>query len=693
MRATFTSIALLFLGVLPVFSQGDTLYQSFVHDDSLRNYILYVPADYDGSEAWPLVINMHGFAWDAAGHMAFSSMNPVADTAHFIVAYPQGLTMVASIPGFPPPSPGFNLLADSLFVSPDDVDDIGYISRMLDLISADFQIASDQVYACGFSNGGMFSHILACEMEDRIAAIAAVGASMPTTFTCDASRPVPVLQINGTADNLDYDLGLPGLLNSIPGTLDFWTARNSCEASPVLTSLPDFVTSDSSTVERQEWLNCEAEVGHFKIYDGGHQWPGGTNLVPFLGHFNLDINASAEIWNFFQRNPHPNPPGRLTTETLIHDDSLRSFLLYVPAAYDGSEDWPLVINMHGFAWDAPGHMVFSNMNAVADTANFIIAYPQGLTMVASIPGFPPPSPGFNLLADSMFVSPDNVDDIGFIERLLDTVSVQYSIAQDRVYACGFSNGGMFSHILACEMEDRIAAIAAVGASQPVTIACDAARSVPVLQINGTADNLDYNLGLPGLLKSIPATLEFWANRNGCDPSPVPVNWPDLTTEDNSTVQYQQWINCESEVAHFKVFNGGHQWPGGVNLLPFLGPFNLDLNASAEIWNFFNRNPLNNPVSLEGTPTTADFTFRAYPNPFSDELTLEFELPRSQALQLRLVNVLGQVVGGGQFMELPAGQHRLPLSVDKHRLASGVYYVQLVLDGHVWTKPVVYRPAN
>ena len=101
----------------------------------------------------------------------------------------------------------------------------------------------------------------------------------------------------------------------------------------------------------------------------------------WLGAVNKDINASVEVWNFFNRNPHPNPPGSVLEESFVHNDSLRSYLLYVPDAYDGSEDWPLVINYHQFGWSPRDYMAHTRMNAVADTGRFLIAYPQGLSVL------------------------------------------------------------------------------------------------------------------------------------------------------------------------------------------------------------------------------------------------------------------------------------------------------------------------
>lgn len=287
-----------------------------MHQDSIRSYLLYVPAAYDGSEAWPLVLNLHGYALNAEFQMNFSNMNAVADTAHFLVAYPQGTMFFSQVPGIPPQGLGWNVSGpgDTVFVSPGQVDDVDFLEQVIDHIGADFRVASERVYSTGFSNGGMMSYVLACELPERIAAIAPVAGTIPESRLCagDHANPKPVLHIHGTADGVvPYEDGDP-FLHSVPEILQFWTTGNGCDEQPQITAIADVTTADSTTVERYEWQNCEAEMLHYRVIGGGHQWPGGNNLLPFLGHFNLDFNASSEIWNFFNRNPRPDVPSRLS---------------------------------------------------------------------------------------------------------------------------------------------------------------------------------------------------------------------------------------------------------------------------------------------------------------------------------------------------------------------------------------------
>ncbi|NJL77388.1 MAG: DUF4397 domain-containing protein [Saprospiraceae bacterium] len=560
---------------------------------------MYIPAAYDGSEKWPLVINFHDFGATPEFQVAYTNMNAVADTAHFLVLYPKGTTISSNLPNRQSQGLGFNIVGeeDSSLISPGLENEVFFMEFLIYQICEEFKVDQSRIYATGFGDGGAMATILASELPPLIAAAASVGGSTLRSRPIrpfGPDRPTPVLYIHGTADSTASYLGNEFVF-PIPEVLDAWAQANGCnEGSPALTSLPDVDPNDGSIVQSLAWQNCSAETQHLLIVDGGHQWPGGNNLQPALGNFNNDINASSEIWNFFKRNPHPNPSGKILLKTMKPDGGLlREYFLYVPAAYDGSEDWPLVLNIHGYRLDAYFQMFFSNMNPVADTAHFLIACPQGTQIISNIPNLRPGGGfGFSIAGegDNSYVSPNNVNDVEFMSKLIDRISEDYRVAQDQVYSTGFSNGGMLSTILGSELQDKIAAIAPVGGTIPRSRPFEPQRPMPVLYINGTRDPLAFYENDVFLL-DVPKVLETWATTNGCDAEPVVTAVPDIETSDASTVELLEWQNCDAEVLHFKVIGGGHNWPGGNNFLPFLGNFNLDINSSVEIWKFFSRQRL------------------------------------------------------------------------------------------------------
>jgi len=291
-------------------AQAAILERSFIYDDALRTYLLYVPEAYDGSENWPLVINLHGYLGNAEQQMIYSDMNAVADMGHFLVAYPNGLTMTSTLSDLPPNGQGWNSSpeGDRLYFSAGNVDDAGFLVEMINRIDRDYRVSSDRVYAVGFSSGGSMSYRLACEQSEVFAAIASVAGPARATLPCEPTRMVPILHIHGTADpNFGYDAPGDSFTKSREDTIKFWADQNGCKEGQTVKEYPNTNLADSSTVELRQFKNCNAEVAQIKVIGGGHHWPGGNNLYfpPFFGNLNLDINGSSEIWDFFNRNPIP----------------------------------------------------------------------------------------------------------------------------------------------------------------------------------------------------------------------------------------------------------------------------------------------------------------------------------------------------------------------------------------------------
>ncbi|MEN0051420.1 MAG: hypothetical protein AAF806_30420, partial [Bacteroidota bacterium] len=154
--------------------QSDTLYRSLAHEGLQREYLLYVPEAYDGTEDWPLVLNFHGYGINAFTQMVFSDMNPVADTGRFLIAYPQGTEFFSNVAGTPSQGPGFNAIGEgeTTFTSTFNPDDVDFTSKIIDDIANDYKVDLTRVYSTGWSNGGFISTVLGNELSDRIAAIA-----------------------------------------------------------------------------------------------------------------------------------------------------------------------------------------------------------------------------------------------------------------------------------------------------------------------------------------------------------------------------------------------------------------------------------------------------------------------------------------------------------------------------------------
>ena len=195
------------------------------------------------------------------------------------------------------------------------VNDVHFISVLLDTLIAHYKTDDTKVFCTGLSRGAMFSYYLADALNTRITAIAPVcgGISKPIAETYSFAKPIPVLMINGTADPLvDYTGGYGKLNKRNEGNeeADMLPTEelvkkiitlNKCSSVAVATLLPDTNASDECT-EMEYMYNCgTVKVDFIKIENGGHTWAGGTQYLPkfIIGRLCEDFSASQKIFDFF----------------------------------------------------------------------------------------------------------------------------------------------------------------------------------------------------------------------------------------------------------------------------------------------------------------------------------------------------------------------------------------------------------
>ena len=343
------------------------------------------------------------------------------------------------------------------------------------------------------------------------------------------------------------------------------------------------------------------------------------------------------------------------TSSFMFEGVNRSYLTYVPASLPQGSSAPVVLVLHGFTQTASGIMAYSGFNAIAEAGGFIAVYPNGVNLTWNV--------GF---------TESGANDVGFLSALIDTLDIKYHINLDRVYACGMSNGGFMSYRLACELSDRIAAVASVagGMTSMTFNTCHAERPVPVLEIHGTSDLIvNYN-GASGI-KSTPEVIEYWVGQNGCPEIAETYLLPDVINE-GSRIERNRYSPCtqNSEVILMKVLDGGHTWPGSAN--SGIGNTNRDINASQEIWNFFNRFSLSGNPNATGEATNS-FEINVFPNPASQYLSVS--LPEALVLQdatLRLLDARGRLA-----LQQPVSSTATTCYVGD--LPAGIYIIE------VWTK--------
>ena len=273
---------------------------------------------------------------------------------------------------------------------------------------------------------------------------------------------------------------------------------------------------------------------------------------------------------------HTDEPSQFETGSFDFEGQDRKYMVFIPKNYTGAIKFPLVIYLHSYGWNAEQGMNYTLLHEVADTNEFIIVYPSAIGNWNSGIG------------DNPSWGTPNINDVGFVDALIDILSNLYSIDLERIYAVGYSNGGFMAFKLACKLSHRITAIASVSGviSTNTVDECNPLRAVPVLQIHGTKDSWVPIEGKTGW-NSVEDTLSFWSDFNNCGTVDT-INLQDIDTSDDSTVEKISYTNCTnmSNVIFYKVINGGHTWPGAGPTGYSAGNTNQDFNAGVEIWNFF-----------------------------------------------------------------------------------------------------------
>lgn len=323
----------------------------------------------------------------------------------------------------------------------------------------------------------------------------------------------------------------------------------------------------------------------------------------------------------------------------------RDYILYVPEIYTPGEAVPLILNFHGYTSNAFEQLNYGDFRPIADTAGFIVVHPMGTV---------------DLLGNTHWNvgwGTSSVDDLGFTAALIDSLSAKFSINKDRIYSTGMSNGGFMSYHLACELSERIAAIASVtgtmNVNQPAT--CSPGHPMPVMEIHGTADaTVPYTGNF--LFGTTPAAVAYWVNYNNCESTPSITAIPDTDGGDGCTAEHQVYTggNNGSTVEHFKIINGEHTWPGSA--FGGLGT-NQDIDACNEIWRFFSKYDIH---GLINTTSVADVnltkTVSVFPNPANDAMTILW--PGSETADYTVSSLTGQLVQKGS---LSTGKNEIDLA--------------------------------
>ena len=277
-------------------------------DGTVRSAVVHVPSGATGTDPLPLVLSFHGGGELAENRPEVDGFMALGDQHGFVSVYPQGLVGDAGpVSGVT----GWDVEATA-------VDEPAFVAALLDELGARVCIDESRVYAAGNSNGGAMALLLACELSDRIAAVASVeGAALEPGCNGDPS-PVPTIAFHGLDDTIVPYAGSPPSGGGFPPVLDVMSARaaiNGCTGEPTVETV-------NPTIERRSWNGCTAPVVLYTLDNHGHAWPGHplpvsqddlASYIPpsisgamtadeFAANMlltNIDIDASELIWEFF----------------------------------------------------------------------------------------------------------------------------------------------------------------------------------------------------------------------------------------------------------------------------------------------------------------------------------------------------------------------------------------------------------
>jgi polyhydroxybutyrate depolymerase len=268
------------------------------HGGLKRSFLYHLPPKVKPRA--PLVLALHGRLGQGKSQEKLTGLDAVADEGGFIVVYPDGVD---------------RSWADGRGTTPADrqgVDDVGFLTALVDYFIDTLGADRHRVYATGMSNGAMMSYRLACERADRFAAFGPVAGLMAEKLSgsCAPSRPVPLISFVGTEDPLVPYPGGPvardhGPVLSAAESQARWAAFDGCEGAPAVTQEPQQVPGDSTRIRREARTSCRegSQVVFYVVEGGGHTWPGGVQYLPkgLIGPTSRQLDASRTLWEFFQR--------------------------------------------------------------------------------------------------------------------------------------------------------------------------------------------------------------------------------------------------------------------------------------------------------------------------------------------------------------------------------------------------------
>lgn len=266
-------------------------------DGISRPYLLILPPNYydDDTTSFSLVVGLHGTGGSASQFDRDYGLTQNTKSSNSIVVYPEGVEREGR---FKVRTWNAGWCCD--YALENNIDDVGFIGELIDILISNYRVNAKQVYLAGMSNGGMLAYRIACELPGKIAAIATVSCSMVVTLPCNPDQSIPVLHIHSALDTkIPYEggIGIGGYyFPPIDSVLNVWSGINQC-------NVQEEILVDNSFYRLTRWSACNSSVAIecYLTKDGGHSWPGGLRPRPNADAPSAAINATDIIWDFFRQ--------------------------------------------------------------------------------------------------------------------------------------------------------------------------------------------------------------------------------------------------------------------------------------------------------------------------------------------------------------------------------------------------------
>lgn len=375
-----------------------------------------------------------------------------------------------------------------------------------------------------------------------------------------------------------------------------------------------------------------------------------------------------------------------TSVTLTWQGRARTYVVYTPAGYvQTGPAVPVVMSLHPGFSNATNHAQAARWHVKGDAQNFISVYPNGTTTQGNT------NYSWNAYAPSTGI---NVDDVGFLNAVLNQVIRQYAVDTTRLYLSGFSNGAWMTFRMGCQFTQRFAALGPLSgswkfgrdglcdhggcngspipgsnpASAEATVNCQPSAGIPIMFYRGTRENV-----LTDRAQTDPMVPYFWSRFNQCQTVAV----LDSFQRNGDLIRRERYPACarNAEVVVMNVVGNSHVWHA---------------SATDEFWEFFRRyRRLPSGTTLAAARASSPATLRVFPNPTAEGSTLELTVATRQPLTVELRDAQGRLVRTLHHQPTAAGPIALPISTAG--LPAGLYQLLATTDAGVQAACLVKAP--